>query len=280
MLKKGKENFLVVTDAYSKWPEVKIMSNTTATSTVEAVRSLFASHGLAEVVVSDNGRQLVSKEFETFLQMNGVKHIKSAPYHPASNGAAERLVQNLKQSLEKQKGSGKSMQHQVDNFLFVYRNTPHAVTGKTPAELFYKRQMRTRLSLVKPSFSADMQDRQEEKVNKQAGKRLRSFQVGQSVRVRDYRGGEKEKWVPGKVKEVLSPVTYIVETDDMYVCKKHVNQMIGANTLDSPQPDATEWNVSDWDFEHQQDDETVQSAVTVRPQRHRKPPDRFSPTWS
>ena len=140
--------------------------------------------------------------------------------------------------------------------------------------------MRTRLSLVKPSFSAYMQDRQEEKVNKQAGRRLRSFQVGQSVRVRDYRGGEKEKWVPGKVKKVLSPVTYIVETDDMYECKKHVNQMIGANTLDSPQPDATEWNVSDWDFEHQQDDETVHSAVTVRPQRQRKPPDRFSPTWS
>lgn len=191
---KGKNNFLVVTDAYSRWPEVKCMANTSATATVEAVRGMFAAYGLVEELVSDNGPQLVSKEFETFLQQNGVKHIKSAPYHAASNGAAERLVQNLKQSLEKHSGSGRSLQHMVDNFLFVYRNTPHATTGKTPAELFLKRQLRTRLSLVKPSFSTEMQERQASKVNKGTGKPLRSFQVGQAVLVRDSRGGEREKW--------------------------------------------------------------------------------------
>ena len=34
-----------------------------------------------------------------FLKVNGVKHIKCAPYHLASNGAAERMVQTMKQSL-------------------------------------------------------------------------------------------------------------------------------------------------------------------------------------
>lgn len=116
---KVKDNFLVVIDAYSRWPEVKVMTNTTATATVEAVRGMFAAYGLAEELVSDNGPQLVSREFETFLQKNRVKHIKSAPYHPASNGAAERLVHNLKQSLGNQKGSGRSLQHDVIFYFFV-----------------------------------------------------------------------------------------------------------------------------------------------------------------
>ena len=88
----------------------------------------------------------MSKEMEIFFQLKGVKHIKSAPFHVASNGAAERLVQSLKQALEKDKSSGRPVQHSVDNFLFAYRNTLHATTGITPAELFLKGQVRTRLS--------------------------------------------------------------------------------------------------------------------------------------
>ena len=41
----------------------------------------------------DNGPQFVSEELESFLRRNGVRHIHTSPYHPASNGAAERLVQ-------------------------------------------------------------------------------------------------------------------------------------------------------------------------------------------
>lgn len=84
---KGKYNFLVITDSYSRWPEVALMSSTTADKTIEALRGFW---GLPDV--SDNGPQFVSAEFETFLRNNGVKHIKSSAYHPASNGAAECLV--------------------------------------------------------------------------------------------------------------------------------------------------------------------------------------------
>ena len=84
-------------DAYSKWPEIIMMSSTTSSATVQAVRKIFSQFGLPKQIVTDNGRQFVSKEFTDFLRINGIRHICSAPYKPATNGQAERLVQTFKQ---------------------------------------------------------------------------------------------------------------------------------------------------------------------------------------
>eukprot|EP00731_Ephydatia_muelleri_P001779 Em0001g1779a len=92
--------FLVVVDAHSKWPEVIPMSSTTAVKTIEAMRQLFGTYGIPEQVVSDNGPQFVADEFAIFLKQNGVKHIRCAPYHPSSNGIAERFVQTFKTAMK------------------------------------------------------------------------------------------------------------------------------------------------------------------------------------
>ena len=84
--------FLLVVNAHSKWLEVLQMASTTAESTINALRYLFSRFGLAEELVSDNGSQFVSSKFHTFMVRNGVKHIRSAPYHPSSNGEAEHAV--------------------------------------------------------------------------------------------------------------------------------------------------------------------------------------------
>ncbi len=43
---------LVVTDAHSKWPEVCVMTSTTADRTIAALRDMFAQHGIPEQLVS------------------------------------------------------------------------------------------------------------------------------------------------------------------------------------------------------------------------------------
>jgi len=88
--------FFIVVNAHSKWPEVEAMSATTSEMTIEVLRSLFAHYGLPEQLASDNGPQFTSSEFTQFLEGNHIKHILSAPYHPASNGLAEHFVQILK----------------------------------------------------------------------------------------------------------------------------------------------------------------------------------------
>ena len=101
--------FLIIVDAHSKWPEVIVMSSTTSQRTIEVLSTYFARYGLPEQLVSDNGPQFTSHEFETFIQQQGIKHINSAPYHPSTNGLAERFVQTFKNALRASESDGQSL---------------------------------------------------------------------------------------------------------------------------------------------------------------------------
>ena len=75
------------------------MENATSTATIRYLRQLFAQFGIPETIVSDNGTQFVSVEFKEFCRLNGIRHVQTAPYHPSSNGLAERAVQVVKQGV-------------------------------------------------------------------------------------------------------------------------------------------------------------------------------------
>ena len=94
---------------------------------------VFSTHGLPETIVSDNGTLFMSDMFAVLVRQNGIKHLTSAPYHPASNGLAERVIQTLKNALKKNPGEV-SLPTQIYRFLFQYRLTPHSTTGIAPAE--------------------------------------------------------------------------------------------------------------------------------------------------
>ena len=89
--------FLIVVDSHSKWLEVELMHSITSEATIEKLREMFARYGIPQQLVSDNGPQFTSQEFSDFTRANGIKHTLVAPYHPRSNGQAERFVQSFKQ---------------------------------------------------------------------------------------------------------------------------------------------------------------------------------------
>ena len=123
--------FLIMIDAHSKWIEAVCTSSTSSTVVIEELRTVFSSFGLPETIVTDNGSGFTSGEFKEFLRGNGVRHITSAPYHPASNGLAERAVQIVKKGLKKV--SEGSVKKRLARILFSYRTTPQSTTGLTPA---------------------------------------------------------------------------------------------------------------------------------------------------
>ena len=79
--------------------EVKIVPSTSSLCTIKKLRSIFATHGIPEVIVSDNGSGFTNSELREFVSHNGFCHLTTAPYHPSSNGLAERAVQVLKEGL-------------------------------------------------------------------------------------------------------------------------------------------------------------------------------------
>ena len=76
------------------------MDTTISSKTTEKLQNLFARYGAPAQLVSENGGSTKSEEFKLFLTRNGIKHIASAPYHPASNGLAERCVQSFKTAMK------------------------------------------------------------------------------------------------------------------------------------------------------------------------------------
>ena len=90
--------------------------------------------------MSDNGPQFVSEEFKQFMIANGVKHIRSWPYHPASNGAAEMMVQILKLALKADNKRRVPIQKSLANFLLHYRVISHTTTGVPPCTLMMMNQ--------------------------------------------------------------------------------------------------------------------------------------------
>ncbi|XP_065192451.1 uncharacterized protein K02A2.6-like [Sycon ciliatum] len=121
--------WLIVVDAHSKWPEVLPMNSTTAPVTVRCLREVFAQHGLPDQIVSDNGPQFTSDEFRRFTEANGITQTFSAPYHPSTNGLAERFVHTMKQALKSH--SDTAPLEFLPRFLLSYRTTPHATTNAT-----------------------------------------------------------------------------------------------------------------------------------------------------
>ena len=94
-------NYLVIVDYFSRYPEVIQLRSTTFMSIVNALKSTFARHGIAEVLMTDNGPQFSSVEFGEFAKRYNFTHITSSPHYPASNGQAERAVQTIKHLLRK-----------------------------------------------------------------------------------------------------------------------------------------------------------------------------------
>ncbi|XP_028327386.1 uncharacterized protein K02A2.6-like [Gouania willdenowi] len=284
--------FLIVVDAHSKWPEVFTVNKATTAQTVTQLQMLFARTGYPLQLVSDNGTQFTSEEFQVFLKSNGIKHVTSAPHHPATNGLAERFVQTFKQSMKASRKEGVPLQQKITNFLLAYRNTPHSTTGQSPAMLFMGRNLRCRLDLLKPDIRQHVTNKQCSPTQQQ--RKLRSFDIGQKVLARDYRN-QSDKWQQAEILSQSGPLSYTVGLQPDVVWRRHVDQLLDAShgnvTNRSVTPTGTankEDSISTPDLTEVEINSTPETVNSPRPitnlpdppgrrypGRNRKPPERL-----
>lgn len=211
--------FFIYVDAYSKWPVVKVIKSITGENTVNMCREIFATYCIPSVLVSDHGVQFTAGTFQRFLQMNGVVHKMGAPYHPATNGQAERYVQTIKQKLKALKCTKTEMNLELSNILLTYRKMIHPATGKSSSMLVFGRQLRSRLDLLLP--------KNEPRGNKDYV--VRQFHDGDRVRIRDFLSAEK--WRFGTIVEKVGKLRYNIRLDDGRIWERHIDHIagVGAN---------------------------------------------------
>ena len=199
-------------DAHSKWLKVMTIASISTEVMLQKLRTVFATHEFPEILVSDNASCFTSADFKEFMSLNGIKHITSAPYHPASNGLVERAVQTFKNAIRKAKPI--DIKTQVSRFLLHYRNVPHTTTDSTPAELLLQWKLRTHLTLMKPDLGSRVFKRVEAQIiNHNWNAKNRQFELDDPVFVKNF-STTGPVWLAGITNEKKGPLTFHIELAD------------------------------------------------------------------
>ncbi|XP_033099379.1 uncharacterized protein K02A2.6-like [Anneissia japonica] len=189
------KDYIAVVD-YSQYVEIATLPSTTSKNVINSIRSIFACHGTAIELISDNGPQFASKEFKNFATMWNFKHTTSSPHHPASNGQAENAVKIVKTMIRKVKDSGEDLHLALQ----VYRSTP-LEHGVSPAELLFNRKIKSNLSIKHTLLNPKLGGKQTQIIKKklkQQQKRnfdeistpMAPLHVGDTVRVQNIHHGQ------------------------------------------------------------------------------------------
>ena len=211
------DEFLVIIDYYSKFPEVMQLRDQTSRTVISKLKSVFARQGIPDTVISDNGPQFSSADFKRFAETWEFEHVTSSPRFPQSNGQAESCVKTVKKLIKK------CREDDTDPYiaLLELRNTPIEGIGKSPAQLLMSRRLRTRLPISKMllypqaentvEVKAKLKLRQnDQKVHydRRAGNTLPVLKPGDKVRVQV----SDHTWRPAIIRAITDkPRSYIVE---------------------------------------------------------------------
>jgi len=156
------------------------------------------------------------------VKRNGIRYSFAPPYHPSTNGQAERLVQTTKSALRKITSGDWKLR--LARFLFSQHMLPSTVTGQSPAELLMGRKLPSHLDLLHPDIRRDMHNKQyEHYVSSTPTGPRHVYSEGAPVYVRNYSRGDK--WVPAVVTQVSGPLQYSVADLEGRVLRRHTDQM-------------------------------------------------------
>lgn len=218
--------FVILVDAFSSWIEIQQMNQADATHLIRFLKSFFQTFGDPEYIVTDNGPPFGSHQLQKFCDERGVKLVHSPPYHPQSNGQAERAVRTFKNQMNKLLNTADvPLDALVDNFLVEYRQAPTA-TGKSPAQMVFN--FKPRAGVIKP-FEELLQELQEplreedkakprpESETTQPG----AFHRGQAIW---YKWPHSVNRLAGKIVDRKSKMTYLIRVDHK-LRLAHINQL-------------------------------------------------------
>lgn len=213
-------DYLITVDYFSQYFEVDYLSDITSFSILAKLKAHFARYGLPDTIYSDNGRQLISREFNDFCKKHDIKHETCSPGNSKANGAAEASVKIAKR-LMKKCNSDKQDPYMA---LLNLRNTPQEGMDYSPVQRFMGRRTKTLLptvpSLLLPSnINTDIHREQREiKQRKMCQKYinrpiLKPLNLNDKVRIQPIEN-DNLPWKEAQVESKYNDRSYIVKTND------------------------------------------------------------------
>lgn len=220
--------FIIVIDYYSKYIEISKLYSLKSESVIAELKSIFRRHGIPETVMSDNGPEFSSNMFQEFSLQWKFHHVTSSPRYAQSNGQIERAVQTVKNIMKKTSFD----KTDLDLALLEYLSTPISVDVPSPSELLYSRRLRSILpcktdllmpSVPKRNIHARLRARQalQKYYYDRSAKNSSSLVPGQKVKLRFF-----NSWVPGTVKDIVGPRSYLVTMLNGNVLRRNRKHLI------------------------------------------------------
>ena len=130
---------LAVTDYFTKWVEAEAFARVRDKEVKSFIwKNVICRFGVPKEIVTDNGSQFISTNFQDFCKEWGIRLSFSTPRYPQANGQAEStnksIVSTLKKWLDKEKGCWAD---ELPGVLWAYRTSAKTSTGETPFSLAY-----------------------------------------------------------------------------------------------------------------------------------------------
>ncbi|UYV66615.1 K02A2.6-like [Cordylochernes scorpioides] len=217
---------ITLIDYTSKWPEVFCTNKTTSKVIINFLEDVFSREGFPREIVTDNGTPFISEEFEDFLGSNGIKHIRTANYHPACNGEVENFNKTLKSTVLTAHLQHTEVKRTIQLFLREYRSTPHTVTKQTPSAVLHGRTLRTLVNVFDKEVKTKPPEeacRQEDKSDSESKSCSPKLQVGDQVKVQAgdpvIKGRSKLRG-PFTIAKQLRPFTFVLSDGKVWNARR------------------------------------------------------------
>ncbi|XP_037813201.1 uncharacterized protein LOC119604578 [Lucilia sericata] len=148
--KKGYIGLFIVLDHFSKYHWLCLLKKFTASVIIEFLeKQIFHHYGVSEVVISDNGSQFRSNEFNAFLTKYEIHHTYTALYSPQSN-AAERVNRSIIAAIRAYlKKDHREWDENISSISCALRNAIHSSIGMSPYHALYGFDMITHATSYK-----------------------------------------------------------------------------------------------------------------------------------
>jgi hypothetical protein len=135
----GYTHLLVAIDKFSKWVDVRPITNLRAEQAVTFFTDIVYRFGMPNSIITDNGSQFTGRKFLEFCNKYHIRMGWAAVAHPQTNGQVERangmILQGLKpRSFDRLNKFGQKWLQKLPAVVWSLRTTPSRATGITPVD--------------------------------------------------------------------------------------------------------------------------------------------------